>query len=170
MRSMLNNSLLIAVLLLIFGLSFYSCKTKVEAESGTVHPINPGEITPGPVVNDTLSAVQLKKIKKIQRVFEEVEPSTLEETINDFKQDKAPEKEIASWYAMAKVYEKFTLKHKHLDINKKTEAYRLILMRSQENEANALAEIGLKYLTHKEVAEIFGYYNVEAKPITVEKK
>jgi hypothetical protein len=40
----------------------------------------------------------------------------------------------------------------------------------QEIETNAKAEIGLKYLTEKEVAEIFSYYTSAAKPVTVEKR
>jgi accessory colonization factor AcfC len=154
----------------VYAFTFISCKTKVESESATIERIDPKEITPGPVVHDTLNSDQLEKVKKIQRVLEEVNPSTLEETIDDFKQDQHPDGEIESWLAMANAYEKFTSQHKALDINKKTEAYRLILMRSMENEANAKAEIGLKYLTDKEVREIFSYYTLEAKPITVEKR
>jgi hypothetical protein len=163
---MLNKTVLIVMLPVIFGLMFFSCKTKVEPENVTIERIDPKEITPGPIVHDTLSSDQLEKIKRIQRIFEEVKPITFEENKDDFKRDQHPDGEIATWLAMANTYEKFTAQHKALDINKKTEAYRLILMRSMENEADAKAEIGLKYLTGKEVAEIFSYYTLEAKPIT----
>lgn len=85
-------------------------------------------------------AAQLEKIMRIQRIFAEVNPSTLEETIDDFKRDQNPDSEIATWLAMANAYEKITLNNKGLDINKKGEAYKLILMRSMENEADAKAE------------------------------
>ena len=167
---MLNKRLLIVVLPVIFGLTVYSCKTKVEPEKAAVERMNVGEITQGPIVLENLSSAQLEKIMKIQRVFAEVNPSTLEETIDDFKKDQNPDNEIAIWLAMANAYEKFTSKNKTLDMNKKEEAYKLILMRSMENEADAKAETNLKFLTDKEVAEIFSYYALEARPITVEKR
>ncbi|OQP54326.1 hypothetical protein A4H97_22855 [Niastella yeongjuensis] len=167
---MINKRFLIVLFPVIFGLTVFSCKSKEEPENETIKTINPKELTPSPVIHDSLSAEQLEKVKKIQRIFEEVNPSTLEETADDFKRDENPDNEIAIWLAMANAYEQFTSKHKSLDINKKTEAYRLILMRSMENEANAKAEIGLKFLTDKEVAEIFSYYTLEARPITVEKR
>ena len=163
---MLNKSLTILPILLI--LTIFSCKTKEEPE--TPKPLAPQELTPGPIVHDTLTTDQLKKIETIQQTFAEVNPSTLEETIDDFKRDQHPDREIESWLAMAHAYGKFTTKHKGLDLNKKTEAYRLILMRSMEDETNARAEIGLKYLTDKEVKEIFSYYTLEARPITAVKK
>ena len=157
------------VLLVVLGFTFFSCKTKVESENTTVEKVDTSNLTPSPVVHDTLNSAQLEKIKKIQQVFSVIDPGTLEETIDDFKRDQNPDHEIAIWLAMANAYQKFTQKHKALDVNKKTEAYRLILMRSMENEANAKAEIGLKYLSDKEVLEIFSYYTLEARPITVEK-
>ncbi len=168
-----QNSMLMlkrTLLIIIFGLTIFSCKTKVEPESTPVEKVNPGKPTPAPVVPDTLSSTQLEKIKKIQRVFNEVDPGTLEETIDDFKSNQHPDDEIATWLAMANAYEKFITKHKTFNANKKTEAYRLLLMRSIENEANAKAEIGLKYLSDKEVTEIFGYYAGEERMVTEERK
>ena len=161
---------LIVVLPVVFGLTVFSCKEKAKPEPAPVEKINVKELSPGPVVHENLSEAQLEKIMRIQRVLAEVNPSTLEETIDDFKSEQNPDKEIAIWLAMANAYEKFTGNHKGLDRNKKEEAYNLILMRSMENEADAKAETGLKYLTDKEVAEIFSYYTLEARPITVEKR
>ena len=157
-------------LIAIFGWTIVSCKSKVETEEAPVEKMNVKELVPGPVVHDSLTTEQVDKIKKIQRVFYEVNPSTLEETMDDFKRDQHPDNEIAIWLAMANAYEKFTNNHKGIGIDKKTEAYRLILMRSMENEADAKAETNLKWLTDKEVAEIFSYYTVEARPVVVEKR
>jgi hypothetical protein len=164
--------LLIVVFPVVFGLTVFSCKEKEKARPlpTTIGKIDPNELTPSPIVHETLSPDQMEKIMTIQRVFAEVNPSTLEETIDDFKRDKNPDSEIATWLAMANAYEKFTVNHKPLDINKKVEAYKLILMRSMENEADAKAETNLKFLTDKEVAEIFSYYILEAQPITVKKR
>jgi hypothetical protein len=117
-----------------------------------------------------LSAGQIEKITKIQTAFAEVNPSSLEETITDFKRDRNPDNEIAIWLAMANAYERFTSKNVGVPLDKKKEAYKLILMRSMESEADAKAKSNLKLLTDREVAEIFSYYTLEAKPITVEQR
>lgn len=165
---MLYKRLLIAGVFVLAGWLVPSCKTKVQPETTGVERMPVDEITPGPLIHDTLRPDQLEKIMKIQRVFAEVNPSTLEETVDDFKKDQHPDNEIAIWLAMANAYEKFTA-NKSLDRNKKEEAYNLLLMRSMENEADAKAESNLHYLTDKEVAEIFSYYTLDARPVTVER-
>jgi hypothetical protein len=158
------------LLLTILGLTLFSCKTNDKSEKSKVQIINVNDLTLSPVVHDTLSSDQIEKITKIQTAFLEVNPSTLEETITNFKRDRNPGNEIAIWLAMADAYEMFTAKNKSIDIYKKKEAYGLILMRSMENEEGAKAKSNLKLLTEKEVSEIFSYYNLEAKPIAVEQK
>ena len=165
-----NRSHFIFLLISITCLTFYSCKTNDKSENRNVQKIDPNELTISPVRHDTLSTDQIEKIKKIQLTFSEVNPSTLEQTITNFKRDQNPDNEITIWLAMANTYEKFKIKHSDLDINKKKEAYGLILMRSMENEAEAKSNSNLKLLTDKEVSEIFSYYDLEPKPITIEQK
>ena len=165
-----NRTHILFLLLSIFCLTFFSCKTNDKSENSNVQKINTNELTISPIRHDTLSLKQIEEIKKIQLTFSEVNPSTLEQTIMDFKRDQNPDNEITIWLAMANAYEKFKMKHNDLDINKKKEAYGLILMRSMENETEAKANSNLKLLTDKEVSEIFSYYDLEAKPITVEQK
>jgi len=157
-------------LLIIFGLVLFSCKTNDKSDESKVKTINVNNLTLSPVIHDTLSSDQIKSIEKIQTAFSEVNGSTLEETITNFKKDQHRDNEIAIWLAMANAYEKFTAKHTLVDIKKKKEAYGLILMRSMVNEGDAKAKSHLKLLTDKEVSEIFSYYNLAAKPITVEKR
>jgi len=153
------------ILILVFAIS--ACKTNNHSN---VQTVKAGDLTLGPIVHDTLSADQIEKIKRIQAAFAEVNPSSLEETITDFKRDQHPDGEIASWLAMANAYEQFTSKHAGAPLDKKKEAYKLILLRSMESETDAKTNANLKLLTNKEVAEIFSYYTLEPKPITVERK
>jgi hypothetical protein len=170
MKLTINKILSAFLLLAMFGVTLFSCKPNDKSENSNVQTINANDLTLSPVVHDTLSPDQIERITKIQAAFSEVNPSTLEETVTNFKRDRNPDSEIAIWLAMANAYEKFTAKNTSIDINKKKEAYGLILMRSMENEEGAKAKSNLKLLTDKEVSEIFGYYNLEAKPITVEQK
>ena len=135
-----------------------------------VKKINTDELTISPIRHDSLSLEQIEKIKKIHLAFSEVNPSTLEQTITDFKRDKNPDNEITIWLEMASAYEKFKIKHTDLDINKKKEAYSLILMRSMVNEIEAKENSNIKLLTENEISEIFSYYQLDAKPITIENK
>ncbi|WP_188771365.1 hypothetical protein [Emticicia aquatilis] len=123
----------------------------------------------GEVVHDTLNTEQIDKIKEIHNTFVEVDSFSLEQTINDFKRDKNPDNEISIWLSMAKAYKKFTINKPKLGLNKKKEAYRLILMRSMESESVAKEKSELKFLSDEEVKEILGYYDLEAKPITISK-
>lgn len=47
----------------------------------------------------------LERIKRIQRVFADVHPQTVEEWIDGFDRDAHPEREIALWSIMADVFE-----------------------------------------------------------------
>jgi hypothetical protein len=154
-----------------FCLSLLSCNNgnKQDNKEEVIQTMDPKDIRISPVVHDTLSKTQLEEIKRIQEVFAEVNPSTLEETITDFKRDKNPDNEIAIWLQMAAAYEKFTSKSAAtLDLEKKKEAYKLILMRSMASEKEALKGTDIKLLTEQEIADIFSYYQSAPKPLTVE--
>ena len=158
---------ILAALLLIATLGLTSCKTDNKSDSQETQTINPADVALGPIVHDTLSANQIENIKKIQAIFSEVNSSSLEETITNFQRDQDPDAEIVIWLAMANAYDKFVSKRPGLELNKKQEAYRLILMRSMNEEADAKANVDLKVLSDAEVSEIFSYYNLESKPLTI---
>lgn len=158
------------IFLTFFGLAIFSCKVNDKPENSNAGTANADDLILGPIVHDSLSAGQIEKINKIYTAFSEVNPSTLEETITNFKRDRDPDNEISIWLAMANAYQKFTAKNTDIDINKKKEAYVLILMRSMEDEENAKAQANVQLLTDREVSEIFSYYNLDAKPIVVEQQ
>eukprot|EP01035_Chromulina_nebulosa_P055322 gene55322-75815_t len=121
MKLTFNKALPAFLLLTIFGFTLFSCKTNDKSENSKVQTINANDLTLSPVVHDTLNSDQIERITKIQRAFSEVNPSTLEETITNFKRDRNPDNEIAIWLAMANAYEKFTAKNTSININKKKE-------------------------------------------------
>jgi hypothetical protein len=123
------------------------------------------------IVHDSLTSQQIKDIERIQKVFSEVNPSSLEETIENFKRDQNPDNEIAIWLKMADAYGRFTLsKGQGIEHNKKSEAYQLILLRSMMTETEVLDKVQIKYLTEDEVKEVFSYYADLPEPLKVEKK
>ena len=128
------------------------------------------DITPGEVVHDSLTREQIKEIERIQHVLSEVTSSSLEETINNFKRDRDPQREIEIWSKMADAYERFAV-NKHVEEHdKKEEAYQLILMRSMMTEADAIERVNIDYLSQDEIKEILSYYDAPPEPIRVLKK
>lgn len=122
------------------------------------------------VVHDSLTTKQIKEIERIQSVFSEVNSSSLDETINNFKRDKNPDSEIAIWLKMADAYERFTL-NKHVEEHdKKEEAYQIVLLRSAMTEKDVMDKVDITYLTKDEVKEILSYYLDPPQPLKVQKK
>jgi hypothetical protein len=155
-------------IVLITGLA--SCgemtKEKKEATEMAIQDLELNEI-----VHDSLTTEQINQITKIQEAFAEVNSTSLDETIDNFKRDQHPDSEIAIWLKMADAYQRFTLRpNRTMGYNKKYEAYELILLRSMMTEQEVLDKSEPKFLTKEEVQEIFSYYTDSPQPLKVEKK
>lgn len=145
----------LSLIIIVLGLT---CCTKKNNEQPVTTEMAIADLELNGIVHDSLTAKQIKEIERIQRVFSEVNSSSLEETINNFKRDQNPEREIAIWLGMADAYERFTV-NKHIEEHdKKEEAYQLILLRSIMTEEEAIDKADITYLTQDEVKEVLSYY------------
>ncbi len=147
--------------LLLFFL-FISCQNKYEK----IEKINPENIKLNEVVSD-LTPEQIEKIKNIHEIFAEVDKSSLEQTITDFKRDRHPEKEIKIWMQMAEAYKGYLSKNKK-NLEEKREVFKLILSRSMMSAEEAIKNSNLKYLSKKEAQEVLSFYNDAPQPLTIE--
>ncbi|MFT3934101.1 MAG: hypothetical protein QM726_10835 [Chitinophagaceae bacterium] len=151
----------------LFALVFSACHSQQPSQVVIMSP-GPIKETPAPIaVSENLTAAQLEKINRIQSVFAEVFPESIEETVADFKKDKNPDAEIGIWLSMANAYEKFTAKQKSISPEKKKEVFTLLLMRSMQEEAEAIASAKLTLVDDKEASEICSYYQAAAAPLLV---
>lgn len=141
---------------------FISCNNKGEK----LEKINADTIKPNEIVS-VLTLEQIEKIKTIHTTFAEVEKSSLEQTITDFKKDLHPEDEIEIWMHMAKAYKGYLSKNKK-NLEEKKEVFKLILSRSMMNSEEAIANSNLKHLSKKEAQEVLRFYNSAAEPLSVE--
>ena len=158
------------ILILAIATGLFSCGTKNKDKTETTE-LAIQDLELNEIVHDSLTSEQIKDIERIQKVFSEVNSSSLGETIDNFRRDQNPDHEITIWLKMADAYERFTLnKSPGLEYNKKNEAYQLILLRSMMTETEVLGKVQIKYLTVDEVKEVFSYYLDPAKPLKVEKK
>jgi hypothetical protein len=112
---------------------------------------------PARAEQDTLSDIQLEKITRIQAVFSEVYPVSLEETISDFKKDPDRDHQIDIWMKMADAYETYLKSRKEVDAARKKEAFTLILSRSMMSAQQAVDNSKLKLLSGQDIREILSY-------------
>jgi hypothetical protein len=154
------------ILLLTAFVIFTASACNSRQEKPKVMMMNVKDINLGPVIQESLTAGQIQKIKQIQQTFREVYPATLEETITNFKRDQHPDKEIDIWLKMASAYEMFVQKHTNCDSIKKQEAFKLILLRSMMPSREALEQAQVKVLSQEERDDLLHYYQLEAVPIT----
>jgi hypothetical protein len=152
------------IYLTLCGLGLFSCASK---QNSPVKTVRADQIQPNRIVHDTLSTEQIAQIKKIQVTFAEVNPSTLDETITNFKRDQNPDNEINEWLGMAAAYEKFLSAKPSMELSKKKEAYKLILLRSMMDAEQAKQQAGLQLLTTQEIDEILSYYDKAPSPLKV---
>ena len=161
---------LLAILILIILTSCSEAAKKVQEEEADSDS-NMGNLRLGPIIHESLSEEQIEKIKFIQETFEEVYPVSLDETITNFKRDKNPDSEIKVWLSMANTFQTFALKSSGEGmLERRKEAFKLILMRSMMSEKEAISSSELKLLDKNEIQEILNNYTLDAKPIQVESK
>lgn len=70
------------------------------------------------------------RVQNYKEILQEVEKSTLEETISNFQRDLFPEKELEIWENIAKVYQLNTADNPEWTIEEKNEAFGIILKSS----------------------------------------
>lgn len=159
--------LLIGLLLIL--ISIFSSYRKTQ-KNKNLQTLNPNELIPGPIVHEQLTNEQIEKIKKIQSTFSDVYPISLEDSITNFKRDRNPDNEIRIWFNMMQAYEKFLSKNLEITLEKKSEVFKLILLRSMMDENKVRSQTECKILTENEMNEIFEYYTFESKPIITAKE
>ncbi|RYE38293.1 MAG: hypothetical protein EOP48_27330, partial [Sphingobacteriales bacterium] len=96
---------------------------------------------------------QINKITKIHSTFAEVDTSSLENVITDFKRDLNPDSEIDIWLQMADAYES-NIKGKNRTLEQKKEIYKLILSRSMMSSEEVLKNLELKEISQPEAKEV----------------
>lgn len=114
-----------------------------------------------------LSADQKKRISTIQQALIEVNDTSLEETLNNFRKDLNPESEIEIWEAIAGTYQQMLRKKPAARLEEKREVYRLLLLRSSMSAEEAIAQANLSTLSEAAAKEVLELYNLEHKPFLI---
>ncbi|UOG76213.1 hypothetical protein MTX78_06345 [Hymenobacter tibetensis] len=144
-----------------------ACQNQDNKSTGTWSDVN--KIQAGPILRDSLSNAQLGKVDYLVETFKEVDPTTRENWIEDFKKDQNPDREIEIWLMMAKAYTTYC-EGKPLDSRIKKEVFKVILMRSSVSEDEVIKSMDLKYLSVGDAKQVMKAYTLAAKPIRVTDK
>lgn len=129
--------------------------------------VNPNDIQTNPTVLQELTGEQEAAIREIHEALLEVDPSSYQSKVDDFSRDLDPDKEIAIWQEIARVYQVFETDHPQAQKASKSEVYQLLLMRSMVPTEEVLRDTPLKTLTKDEAREVLSAYKLEADPIEV---
>ena len=157
-----------ALLHVLFCTFIYAaCHTTPTKEN--VQSVDANAISEEPVIQDSLSSDQIKKLSWIQNVFAEVYPVSLEETITNFRRDEAPDKEIEIWLHMATAYQQFIANGRNINYQKKKDAFSLLLLRSMMPAEEAIHEMPPGTLSEEEMATILKDFNRQPIPLEIKK-
>lgn len=92
--------------------------------------MNPNSIVPQGSRQSHLTEQQLPRVRRLQSVLSEVDPSSLEKWTEDFEKDQDPEKEIRIWEAIATAYQTYCSAKTAQRLEVKQEVLQVLLTRS----------------------------------------
>lgn len=163
MKGLRSTGILFSVIILIVG-----CDRSKPTESKTTW-IDPKELKPGPIQHAKLSDDQMKRIERVQNIFNEVDPSPLDKWVEDFRRDINPENELKIWENMASVFATFTAS-RDLSLDAKKEVFQVVLMRSGAPDTEVTKHLKLKVLTEGDAKEVMALFAGQPEPIKVLKQ
>jgi len=154
--------LLAALMLCVVLTSGYD--HSASSSDGKIQWVNPKKLEAGPIRHANLTEDQISRVRRVQKIFSEVDPSPIEKWLDDFKRDENPERELVIWENMATAYETFTTSNS-LTLGGKTEAFQVLLLRSGVPDDEVLKHLELKVLTEKDARAIMALFAIKPEPI-----
>jgi hypothetical protein len=99
-------------------------------DRGKRNRIELSNVHKGPIRHAVLSDDLLRRIKAFKEIFSDVDNTTLDEAVDDFKRDAHPEHEIAVWERIASTYAMFLSHNPTDDLATKHEIYSVLVSAS----------------------------------------
>jgi hypothetical protein len=95
---------------------------------------HPSELHKGPIRHPVLPDSFVDRIKAFKAILSEVDPTSLETAIDNFKRDTHPEEEIAIWERIANTYQLFLLHNAVSDPAIRKEVFAVVIGASMGSE------------------------------------
>ena len=135
----------------------FGCAGQTENQQPRIERVNPADLKPNAIQREQLTEEQLRRAKKLHETFAEVDKSSLETWIDNFKRDMNPDKEIAIWERIAKAYTNYT-SQKELSLEAKEDAFQTLLMCSMSSDEETIKSLKLKVLSQDEARKLCKEY------------
>ena len=141
-------------LLALFG---FACAGRSESQGPRTQMVNAADLKPNEIQHEQLSEEQLRRIKKLHETFAEVDRSSLEKWIDNFKRDANPDSEIAIWERVANAYRNYC-SQRQLTLEAKGDVFQALVLRSMTSDEEAVKTLKLKVLSSDEARTIMREY------------
>ena len=141
-------------------------QTRTESQPQTqpkTEWIDPAKVQPGPIRRERLSDEQMARVRRVQEVFAEVDPTPLDKWVEDFRRDLDPDRELAIWERMAAAYTGYTAARR-LTPEAKKEVFVVLLLRSGAPEEEVLKQLKPKVLGVQDARDIMRLYSAPPQP------
>lgn len=116
--------------------------------------LSQSDFADGPIRHKELPGSFIKRVKRFKEVLAEVDHSSLQLTIDNFKMDLKPENELKAWEEIASAYQWTTVRNPGLSLDQKKDVFAVILGIS----VGAKTFSNIKHLTPEKVSEILEIY------------
>jgi hypothetical protein len=112
------------------------------------------DLVPGPIRHDELPSDLVDRVKNFKEVLGDVEPSSLEGTIENFQRDMHPEREVEVWERIARAYKDYITKHAIVEFQSRSDVFGVLL-----TIANCGDDFShFRSLTAEQIAELMESY------------
>jgi Glu-tRNA(Gln) amidotransferase subunit E-like FAD-binding protein len=141
----------------LLGFFGFACAGRSENQRPQTQMVNAADLKPNEIQHEQLSEGQLQRIKKLYETFAEVDSSSLEKWIDNFKRDANPDSEIAIWERVASAYT-YYCSRRQLTLEAKRDVFQALVLRSMTSDEKAVKTLKLKVLSADEARNIMKQY------------
>jgi len=115
----------------------------------------------GQVRHESLSPEVLARIRYLHETFHDVDAISLDERCDGFRRDVDPNRELAVWERMARIYRVFCHAHT-VSPELRKEAYSVLLMRSMTSEEEVRDRLPIECLSADQVEDLLAGFRGDA--------
>jgi hypothetical protein len=150
-----------------------ACRSNPPGEVAVLYPdggtrwVTSAHLIAGPVQHPVLTDQQTARIAALQSVFAEVDGSSLEKWLDDFKREADVDEELSVYEDIARAYTSYIAANSTINQAAKRDVHSLLLMRSGATEEQTLAHARLQVLDQKQAGDVLRRYARPPDPVRV---
>lgn len=135
----------------------------MNGQNAEAENIKTSDLKPGNFIPQTLSDEFIERVKNFKQLLDEVESSSIDITLENFKMDLNPHEELLIWEHIAKIYSQFVSANPELSLKQKKNVFGILLRLS----AGAVDISHTETLSRDMVEEIAGLYQKDMNNVPI---